>query len=54
MKHLQNILESYAFQANIFETLKIEKELVLWEKFSKGIEVERVVFLENQSSISEW
>lgn len=33
MKHLHNILEGYAFQANISETLKIEKELVLWEKF---------------------
>lgn len=54
MKHLQNILESYAFQANIFETLKIEKGLVLWEKFFKCIEVERVVFLQNQSSTREW
>lgn len=29
MKHLQNILEGYAFQTDIFETLKIEKELIL-------------------------
>lgn len=54
MKHLQNILEGYAFQANIFETVKIEKELVLWEKFFKSIKVERVVFLKNQSITSEW
>lgn len=55
MKHLQNILEGYAFQASIFETPKIEQGLVSWEKFAKNIKVDRVVLFENQSSTTcEW
>lgn len=54
MKHLQNILESYVFQTDIFETLQVEKELILCEKFFKSIKAESVVFLQSQPTTSEW
>lgn len=53
MKSLQDILESYALQASIFETPKIEQWLVPWEKFGKHIKVDRVFLFENQSITCE-